>query len=97
MKRIICVLFALIMLSGTAVFALPAAAGTGGELLDISHPVTALANPLAIVREVTGYDGYKTSLFSCLSQILVNGGEISDFGELFRACRDAVTIPASLP
>ena len=93
MKRIICVLFALIMLSGTAVFALPAAAGTGGELLDISHPVTALANPLAIVREVTGYDGYKTSLFSCLSQILVNGGEISDFGELFRACRDAVTIP----
>ncbi|MBR3416051.1 MAG: S-layer homology domain-containing protein [Clostridia bacterium] len=93
MKKAFSILLAVLTLAGAALFALPAAAEGGGELLNVSHPITTLANPLAVVREVSGADAYKTALSPSPAQILVDGGDVSDFGELYESCRAAVTIP----
>ncbi|MBR7034107.1 MAG: S-layer homology domain-containing protein [Clostridia bacterium] len=95
MKKTVSLLLAFLMLSGAALFALPAAADDGGELLNISHPAATLENPLAILREAAGPDSYKEilSAHSAPSQILVDGDDVSDFGDLFDACRASTTIP----
>ncbi|MBR3639016.1 MAG: hypothetical protein IKN50_00245, partial [Clostridia bacterium] len=93
MKKAFSLLLAVLMLSGAAILAIPASADGGGELLNVSHPITTLGNPLAVIREAPGTDAYVDALAASPSQILVDGGEITDFGELFAACRGAVAIP----
>ncbi|MBQ6262570.1 MAG: S-layer homology domain-containing protein [Clostridia bacterium] len=92
MKKAFSLFLASLMLFGAALLALPAAADGGGELLNVSHPITTLGNPLAVVREVSDGEAYEDALAASPAQILVGGG-IADFGELFSACREAVTIP----
>ncbi len=96
MKKLLSVILAAVMLAGASAFALPASAeGEGGGLIETVRPEMNVVSPLAVVQSVSGPDAYRDALSGegAPPIILVNGDEVSDFGELFTLCAAAPSVP----